>query len=67
MRKRPLSVFDENIAAEKASLVMQIAYLKAKLDLLKYRKPKIGGHKNIGRIAAAPYQRGLSPRCQPSE
>jgi len=49
MRKRRLSVFDENIAAEKADLVMQIANLKAKLDLLKYRQPKIEGHTNVRR------------------
>ena len=54
MRKRRLSVFDENIVAEKANLVMRIANLKAKLDLLKYREPQIGEHKNIRRIAAAP-------------
>lgn len=54
MRKRRLSVFDENIAAEKANLVKQIANLKAKLDLLKYRKPKIGGHTNIRPMATAP-------------
>ena len=54
MRKRRVSVFDENIAAEKADLVMQIANLKAKLDLLKYRQPKIEGHTNIRRTAAAP-------------
>jgi hypothetical protein len=54
MRKRRLSVFDENIVAEKANLVMRIANLKAKLDLLKYREPRIGGHKNIRRIVAAP-------------
>jgi hypothetical protein len=67
MRKRRLSVFDENIAAEKANLVMQIANLKARLDLLKYREPKIGGHKNIRRIAAAPrISEGLqSPGFQP--
>ena len=54
MSKRRVSVFDENIAAEKADLVMQIANLKAKLDLLKYRQPKIEGHTNVRRIAAAP-------------
>jgi hypothetical protein len=54
MRKRRLSVFDENIVAEKANLVMRIANLKAKLDLLKYREPKIGGHANIRRLAATP-------------
>jgi hypothetical protein len=54
MRKRRLSVFDENIVAEKANLVMRIANLKAKLDLLKYREPRIGGHKNIRLIVAAP-------------
>jgi hypothetical protein len=54
MRKRRLSGFDENIAAEKANLVMRIANLKAKLDLLKYREPAIEGHENIQRIAAAP-------------
>ena len=54
MRKRRLSVFDENIVAEKANLVIQIANLKAKLDILKYREQKIGGHTNIRRIAAAP-------------
>ena len=51
MRKRRLSVFDENIAAEKADLVMQIANLKAKLDLLNYRQPKIEGHTNVRRIS----------------
>jgi hypothetical protein len=54
MRKRRLSVFDENIAAEKANLVMRITNLKAKLDLLKYREPKIGRHENIRRIVTAP-------------
>lgn len=54
MRKRRLSVFDENIATEKANLVVRIANLKAKLDLLRYRKPKIGGHTNIRPMATAP-------------
>ena len=67
MRKRRLSVFDENIVAEKANLVMRIANLKAKLWIfsniasLRLESTKIFGEYAAPRISGG-FSRAAFPR-----